>query len=165
MTQPPSSSHQPILRRPWFVLIAGLVAIGLFGALVGNTTDDDQPSTARPSSPSTVGSLPLPSTSTMPPAATATAPATVATTMATTTAGVDFVMPDVVGMDLQSAQDLVQTFGVFYSVSHDLLGSRNQLVDSNWVVCDQSVAPGQRVTGDVEGQLDFGVVKSAEQCP
>ncbi len=74
-------------------------------------------------------------------------------------------MPDLVGTDLQSAQNAVQEFGVLYSVSHDLLGSRNQVIDSGWVVCDQSVAAGQRVTGDVEGQLDFGVVKRAESCP
>ena len=55
--------------------------------------------------------------------------------------------------------------GVFYSVSHDLLDSRNQLIDSNWMVCDQNIAPGQPVTGDVEGKLDFGVVKREEQCP
>jgi hypothetical protein len=163
MTQPPFGSQLPILRRPWFVLIAGLVAIGLFGALVGNTTDDDQPAAAPASPPSSVQSSAVPSASAVPP--TVSTPTTVATTTATTTTGVDFVMPDLVGMDLQSAQDLVQTFGVFYSVSHDLLGSRNQLVDSNWVVCDQSVAPSERVTGDAEGQLDFGVVKREEQCP
>jgi beta-lactam-binding protein with PASTA domain len=74
-------------------------------------------------------------------------------------------MPDLVGMDLQSAQNLVQTYGVFYSVSHDLRGSRNQVIDSNWIVCDQNVAAGQRVTGDVEGQIDLGVVKREEACP
>jgi hypothetical protein len=89
----------------------------------------------------------------------------VATAAAPSEAGVDFTMPDVVGMDLQSAQNVVQTLGVFYSVSHDLRGSRSQLIDSNWVVCDQNVAPGQQVTGDVEGKLDFGVVKREEQCP
>jgi hypothetical protein len=78
---------------------------------------------------------------------------------------VDFVMPDFVGMDLQSAQNLVQTHNVWLSVSHDLLGSRNQMLDSNWMVCDQNIAPGQRVTGDVEGGIDFGVVKREESCP
>lgn len=74
-------------------------------------------------------------------------------------------MPDLVGADLQSAQNAVQEFGVLYSVSHDLLGNRNQAVDSNWIVCDQNVAPGRRVTGEAEGQLDFGVVKREEPCP
>jgi beta-lactam-binding protein with PASTA domain len=74
-------------------------------------------------------------------------------------------MPDVVGMDLQSAQDLIQTFGVFLSVSHDLRGSRNQVLDSNWLVCDQNIPPGQQVSGDVEGKIDLGVVKREESCP
>jgi hypothetical protein len=76
-----------------------------------------------------------------------------------------FVMPDVVGIDLQSAQNLIQTNGVFYSKSHDLLGSRNQLVDSNWIVCDQNIPAGQEVTGDAEGANDLGVVKRDESCP
>ncbi|QNG35587.1 hypothetical protein F1C76_02280 [Geodermatophilaceae bacterium NBWT11] len=74
-------------------------------------------------------------------------------------------MPSLVGLDLQTAQDTIQTFGVFLSVSHDLLGSRNQVLDSNWIVCDQNVAPGQQVTGDVEGGIDLGVVKREETCP
>jgi hypothetical protein len=74
-------------------------------------------------------------------------------------------MPSVVGMDLQSAQDLIQTHGVFLSVSHDLLGMRNQVLDANWRVCTQNVPPGQQVTGDVEGAIDLGVVKLEEACP
>jgi hypothetical protein len=74
-------------------------------------------------------------------------------------------MPDAVGLNLQSAQNLIQTFGVFLTTSHDLLGARNQLVDSNWMVCDQNVPPGQRVTGDAEGLINFGVVKREEACP
>ena len=76
-----------------------------------------------------------------------------------------FAMPDFVGLDLQTAQNLVQDNGVFLSVSHDLLGSRNQMVDSNWVVCTQNVPPGQQVATDAEGQIDFGVVKREESCP
>jgi hypothetical protein len=74
-------------------------------------------------------------------------------------------MPDFVGMDLQSAQNLVQANGVFFSQSHDLLGSRSQVLDSNWLVCDQNIPVGQQVTGDAEGAIDFGVVKRGEACP
>ena len=74
-------------------------------------------------------------------------------------------MPDLVGLDLHAAQDTVQTYGVFLSVSHDLLGSRNPVEDSDWVVCDQNVPAGQQVTGDVEGAFDLGVVERAEPCP
>jgi hypothetical protein len=68
-------------------------------------------------------------------------------------------------MDLQSAQDLIQTNGVFFSTSHDLRGSRQQVLDSNWIVCTQNVPAGQQVTGDVEGAIDLGVVKREESCP
>jgi beta-lactam-binding protein with PASTA domain len=80
-------------------------------------------------------------------------------------AGANFTMPDFVGLDLQTAQNMVQTYDVFLSKSHDLLGSRNQLVDSNWIVCDQNIPAGQQVTGDAEGLIDFGVVKREEACP
>ncbi|MGY1748858.1 hypothetical protein [Modestobacter sp. SYSU DS0511] len=87
------------------------------------------------------------------------------TTPVETTPVVDFAMPSLVGLDLQTAQNTVQENGVFFSVSHDLRGSRMQAVDSNWIVCTQNVAPGERVTGDVEGKIDFGVVKREESCP
>ena len=78
---------------------------------------------------------------------------------------VDFAMPDMVGTNLQVAQNTMQENGVFYSVSHDLLGIRKQVMDGNWQVCDQNVAAGDRVTGQVEGAIDFGVVKLEETCP
>ena len=164
--------------RPWWLLVGGLAVIGLGGALVGgaanqpessaaatSTSRSTEASTAAPSTPSVsaVPSSAVPSTPATVPPTPATVPPT--TTAVGTPTGVDFVMPDLVGSDLQSAQDTVQELGVSYSVSHDLLGGRNQVIDSNWIVCDQNVAPGQRVAGDVEGQLDFGVVKREERCP
>jgi hypothetical protein len=78
---------------------------------------------------------------------------------------VDFAMPDMVGTNLQVAQNTMQENGVFWSVSHDLLGIRKQVMDGNWQVCDQNVPAGGRVTGQVEGAIDFGVVKLEESCP
>lgn len=78
---------------------------------------------------------------------------------------VDFSMPDMVGTNLQVAQNEMQANNVFYSVSHDLLGSRKQVMDGNWKVCDQNIAAGERVTGQVEGAIDLGVVKLEESCP
>lgn len=160
----------------WVLPVAGLTVIGLGGLLLGGidggteTTAAATPSSEASQVPSTA-----PATTSAQPARTATtepstsAPLTTTvpppTTAAPTSSGVDFLMPDLVGSDLQSAQDAVQELGVFYSVSHDLLGSRNQVLDSNWIVCDQNVTPGQRVTGEAEGKLDFGVVKREEQCP
>ena len=54
-------------------------------------------------------------------------------------------MPDVVCMSLQDAQDLIQDQGVYFSRSEDASGQdRAQLVDSNWVVVEQTPPPGTR---------------------
>ncbi|MGY1813252.1 hypothetical protein [Blastococcus sp. SYSU D00820] len=138
-----------------------LLAAGVAVSACGGGDDASADAESTPSvvtetvtaSPSTQPVAPPPASSTAPAPTTAAEPV------------VDFVMPNLVGVDLQTAQNTVQQFGVFYSVSHDLLGSRNQVVDSNWIVCTQNVPAGQQVTGDVEGQIDFGVVKREERCP
>ena len=69
-------------------------------------------------------------------------------------------MPNVVCMNLQAAQDLIQTTGVFYSRSHDATGQgRVQILDSNWIVVDQTPQPG---TPFGEGDADLGAVKIGE---
>lgn len=81
---------------------------------------------------------------------------------------VEFVMPDFTTRNLQDAQDEVQELGVFFSLSHDLRGTRSQVLDTNWQVCTQTPAPGTPVTGDAadwEGKISFGVVKLTETCP
>jgi len=77
-------------------------------------------------------------------------------------------MPNLIGENLQDAQDKVQELGIFYSISHDLLGSRNQVLDSNWKVCTQTPKARTRIHGaadDYEGKFDFGVIKLTETCP
>jgi hypothetical protein len=75
-------------------------------------------------------------------------------------------MPDLVGAGLQEAQDrMQQLFGnpLFVTTSHDASGAgRQQVLDRNWKVCDQSVAPGTRITEDT--RIDFGAVKVEERC-
>ena len=81
---------------------------------------------------------------------------------------VAFAMPSLIGANLQVAQDQVQTLGILFSVSHDLLGARSQFVDSNWRVCTQTPPIGTMVKGsaaDYEGKFDFGAVKLTEACP
>lgn len=162
----------PVHKRPWFVVVAGLTAMAVLGALIGGTSDQEPTeaaaattsaaTTSASTSTTSASAARAPATSSVPapPPSPAAPPPTAAAPPAT-----DFVMPDVVGMDLQSAQNLIQTHGVFLTVSHDLLGSRNQVLDSNWLVCDQNIPPGQQVTGDVEGEIDLGVVKREESCP
>jgi beta-lactam-binding protein with PASTA domain len=69
-------------------------------------------------------------------------------------------MPDVVGMNLQEAQDTIQLTGVFFSRSFDATGEgRSQLVDSNWHVVCQSPPPGTPIA---EGDANLGAVKYGE---
>jgi hypothetical protein len=70
------------------------------------------------------------------------------------------VMPDVVCMNLQEAQDEIQEHGVFFSKSVDATGKgRKQLWDRNWVVVDQSPTPGEQIG---EGEALLEVVKEDE---
>lgn len=77
-----------------------------------------------------------------------------------------WVMPNLVGSNLQAAQDRIQTVTgnpIFITFSHDATGQgRNQVLDSNWKVCSQSVAPGAAFTDTT--RIDFGAVKLAEKC-
>ena len=59
----------------------------------------------------------------------------------------DFLMPNVVCMNLQAAQDEIQKYGVFFSRSDDATGmNRSQILDRNWIVVKQTPLPGQPVT-------------------
>ncbi|WP_147251543.1 hypothetical protein [Blastococcus sp. TBT05-19] len=161
-TKPGLPEKKPFYKRPWFAVVAGVVVLGAIGNAAGSA--DEKP--AEAAATSTSAAAPTTTTAPTTPAPQPVAPPVTPTPAPTSAAPVvDFVMPDLVGTDLQTAQNTVQTHNVWLSVSHDLLGSRNQVLDSNWIVCDQNVPPGQRVTGDVEGAIDFGVVKREEACP
>ena len=65
----------------------------------------------------------------------------------TTTAALVVLMPNVVCMNLQAAQDEIQKYGVFFSRSDDASGmNRSQILDRNWIVVKQTPLPGQPVT-------------------
>ena len=76
-------------------------------------------------------------------------------------------MPNLVGKNLQAAQDKIQSITgnpLFVTTSHDATGAgRHQVLDRNWKVCSQNVAPGK--TFSEETQIDFGAVKNDESCP
>ena len=70
------------------------------------------------------------------------------------------IMPNVICLTLQKAQDLIQDQGVFFSRSEDATGqNRNQLVDSNWIVIEQNLKPGEQFS---EGDAVLQVMKEAE---
>ncbi|MFG1934664.1 hypothetical protein ACGFK1_29115 [Mycobacterium sp. NPDC048908] len=84
-------------------------------------------------------------------------------------AGADsWTMPNLIGKDLQGAQDTIQSLtsdAIWYSSSTDLTGKgRMQIDDRNWVVCTSTPAPGAAITQSTK--IDFGVVKKdTESCP
>ncbi len=75
-------------------------------------------------------------------------------------------MPDLVGANLQDAQNAIQTltgFGIAVTTSTDATGAgRSQLLDRNWTVCAQNVAPGTTITADTD--IDFAAVQLDESC-
>lgn len=77
-----------------------------------------------------------------------------------------WVMPDLVGAILQDAQNTIQSltdFGIPVTRSHDATGAgRGQVLDRNWRVCDQNIAPGATITASTS--IDFGAVKLDERC-
>ncbi len=138
----------PWYRRTGFVLSAGIVAILIVVAVVLPVLSSKKHASTNPHHSSTG------TTSPAAPSPTSAAP------------GRSFRMPDEVGRVLQTAQDDLQRLSgnpLFVSRSHDLLGTRFQLLDRDWKVCDQNVAPGRPVS--VNGDIDFGVVKLSETCP
>ena len=76
-------------------------------------------------------------------------------------------MPNVVGSNLQGAQDSVQRvtgFAISVTRSHDATGAgRRQVLDRNWKVCSQNVPAGATI--DAGTRIDFGAVKLDERCP
>lgn len=70
------------------------------------------------------------------------------------------IMPNVVCMNLQEAQNEIQRAGVFYSRSNDATGrGRHQIRDRNWVVVAQTPSPGTPIG---EGDAVLSVVKIGE---
>jgi hypothetical protein len=156
------------------VAVIGVAALAALTAVVvadaGDGTTDasgDEAGPARTPTSPVVIIVPAP-TGTVPVVITA-APTTVDPLPIATTGGInplggdspeDRLMPDVVCMDLQAAQDEIQDHGVFLSRSEDASGEgRRQIWDRNWVVVDQSPAPGTPIG---EGDAILYVLKDGE---
>jgi hypothetical protein len=73
-------------------------------------------------------------------------------------------MPNVVGMVLQDAQDVLQARGSYLMDQEDARGlGRWQLLDSGWKVCAQRPRPG--VVVSVDAVVKLWSVKLSERCP
>jgi hypothetical protein len=173
-TAPLPSDYQPPVppERPWYgrksflitaTILSLLIVLGVIAAVVGSAPKG---SNNPPQGSFSIGRSAAVRTST---SATHSTPAPARTSnIPTQSASEDgsWVMPNEVGRVLQDAQDDVQRASgdpAFFSHSHDELGDRLQILDSNWVVCDQNVPAGQRVSA--VAHIDFGVVKTDESCP
>jgi beta-lactam-binding protein with PASTA domain len=75
-----------------------------------------------------------------------------------------FVMPFLVGANLQDAQDRLQSLGSYLLTQNDATGmERFQVLDSGWKVCGQFPAAGMKVS--IARMVDLRVVKLYESCP
>jgi hypothetical protein len=71
-------------------------------------------------------------------------------------------LPDLVGMDLQAAQDEAQAAGFYVLDDQDASGQdRLQVMDRNWTVCSQEPAPGTHPTDTL---VTLFAVKDGESC-
>jgi hypothetical protein len=83
-------------------------------------------------------------------------------------ADTSWTMPNLIGTDLQGAQDAIQSLtrgAAWYSGSTDVTGQgRMQISDRNWVVCTSTPPPGSKFNASTE--IKFGVVRiDTESCP
>ncbi|MFG2683147.1 hypothetical protein [Streptomyces sp. NPDC048392] len=71
-------------------------------------------------------------------------------------------LPDLVGQDLQAAQDAAQAAGFYALDDQDASGQgRLQILDRNWTVCSQEPVPGAYPTDTF---VTLFAVKDGESC-
>jgi len=140
--------------RPWwkkkrFVIPGAIVLLLILISALGGSSDESDAVIAPSPSPSATESSPSPSPT----------PSPTETVAATT-----FIMPDLLGKDLQSAQDELQALGSFVLDQEDASGEgRVQVLDSNWQVCTQSVKAGD--DAPIDEIVLLAAVKDDEHCP
>ena len=134
------------------LLLVGAAAVMLAGCGEDTKSQGGGVSSTTGSTATTTATTPS-TTSTAPTATTTASTATPPTTAAAMTA-----LPNVVGKDLQLAQDTLQAAGFYHLTSHDSTGlKRLQVLDRNWRVTDQTPAAGTRVAADQ--LIDLGARK------
>lgn len=140
------------MTRPLIVACLFLVAAGCSsqreGQPVPNATTTVLPTTTEPAAASSTTAV-------------VTTVASAVVTSGVAAAVEEETVPNVVGLDLQLAQDTLQAAGFYALKSHDATGQfRLQVYDRNWTVVDQAPAAGSVVPLDV--YVDLGVVKDEE---
>jgi hypothetical protein len=148
-TEVPATNVKAVPRTVLLLGVSAMLLVGCSedgksqGGGVNSTTSSTAPTTTTTASTTTATA----------PTATTASTATSATTSAATVP-----IPNVVGKDLQFAQDTLQAAGFYNLTSHDSTGqNRLQVLDRNWVVTDQTPAAGSRVAADQ--RIDLGARK------
>lgn len=166
MAPPPEPPKPPRIRRGVVIAaaVAGLfVLMGIIGDIsdgLDSPTKDDASTTPRAAAPTTTTPSTTSAATTARTVAPETTPATRISTTQVAAVASTAVMPNVVCMDLQAAQDTIQAAGVFYSTSIDATGQgRAQVWDRNWVVVDQTPSVGALIG---EGDPVLSVLKEGE---
>jgi hypothetical protein len=161
-------------------VIAALVALGVIltgcgGSATGSTSETatavsesaDAAASPSPTAPTPTQSEPAPTepSATEPAESSESASPTESPSPSPTREKAErFKMPDLVGENLQDAQDELQSRGSFLMDQVDATGEdRWQLLDSNWYVCSQKPAAGKRVS--LTAIVKLYVVKLEETCP
>ena len=139
----PATNPKPVKR---IVLLCGVAALVLAGCGDETKSQDGDLKSTTSSTATTTTTAPTTTTT----ASTATS--------GTTAAAAKITVPNVVGKDLQLAQDTMQAAGLYNLTSHDSTGqARLQVLDRNWLVTDQTPAAGSRVAEDQ--LIDLGARK------
>ncbi|MGW5323347.1 PASTA domain-containing protein [Rhodococcus pyridinivorans] len=166
MAPPPEPPKPPRIRRGVVIAaaVAGLIVLmGIIGDIsdgLDSPTKDDASATPRAAAPTTTTPYTTSAATTARTVAPETTPATRVSTTQVAAVASTAVMPNVVCMDLQAAQDTIQAAGVFYSTSVDATGQgRAQVWDRNWVVVDQTPSAGASIG---EGDPVLSVLKEDE---
>lgn len=125
-------------------IVAVLVVIGLFA------NNDDEPANTSSTTPTSTEILDEQPDVPQP-----------AVPQADTGAATQAVVPDVVGMNHQLAQDTLQANGFYLLLEEDATGQGRQLVwDRNWEVVSQSVAGG--TTASIDTAITLSSKKTGE---
>jgi len=165
-----STSSKWYKRKSVIIGVAMVVAI----AIVGNLSKPSDKGTAQASSAATTNA-PAPAATPKTTDAASPSPSDSTQPDATTEsenganpfggdAPEDRLMPNVVCMNLQDAQDEIQDHGVILSRSVDATGKgRHQVLDRNWVVVGQSPAAGAAI-GELDAELSVVKYGETTQC-
>ncbi|KUN39436.1 hypothetical protein AQJ30_09615 [Streptomyces longwoodensis] len=175
--QPKKSGAGKIVGFGCAGLVGLFLVICVIGAVVGGKSDDPAEDTAnvkpaatgtqddRPAVTAEPGTAEPPSApvKTEEPKKSRTEPAdSVKKPSADTGAPETATLPDLVGQDLQAAQDAAQAAGFYVLDDQDASGQgRFQIYDRNWTVCSQDPGPGTHPTDTL---VTLYAVKDDETC-